>query len=173
MSTKILYAPWRSSYTQKTTASKRPTKKQCPFCQQLALKADAKYFIIRRFKYTAILLNLYPYNAGHLLIIPLRHLANIHQLSVAEQQEMIYLIGQSSRLLQHTLECQGCNMGTNEGAVAGGSITTHLHIHLVPRWEGDTNFMPIVGHAKCVSFDLKKIYFKLKTPFDALELPRF
>ena len=165
-----LYAPWRSAYTEDVVRTKEENTSagECVFCQKLAGNADEQHFILRRFKHTVVLLNLFPYNAGHLLVMPLQHCAALDALDTETQQEMIWLVSKSTRILEDVLGAQGINIGLNLGKAAGAGVPSHLHMHVLPRWSGDTNFLPILAETKQVSFDLNKIYAKLKPAFDAL-----
>lgn len=167
---KCLFAPWRSKYTKNTGESKqeKTTQNQCVFCQKLETKQDEKNFIIRRFEYNAILLNLYPYNAGHLLIMPLSHVANLHDMTKPAREEMMELTTHSNQIIQKIFKNDGANIGLNLGKAAGAGIPSHLHMHVLPRWLGDTNFLPIFGETKQISFDLTDIYKKLKPEFDLI-----
>lgn len=160
-----LYAPWRGTYSQKAQEQTHQ-KDGCPFCNQLALNEDEKYCILKRLKHCVIILNLYPYNPGHVLIIPLEHVARLDQLSVEAQHEIMSAITDSVNKIEEALENSGTNVGINLGDHAsGGSIPEHLHIHVIPRWRGDTNFLPLLAETKQLSEDLRIIYNKLKALF--------
>ena len=162
-----LYAPWRSEYTAKTarTKNENATKDECIFCTIIAEKKDSSNFIIKRFKHNVVILNRYPYNAGHLLVMPLSHTAELKKLSKATRTELMEILSQSSALLKKTLKAEGINIGLNQGKAAGAGIPSHLHFHVLPRWIGDTNFLPAIGETKQVSFDLHKIYKQLKKEY--------
>ncbi len=166
----ILYAPWRNQYVTDMVHTKASPEHQeeCIFCEQFAQQRDREFYILRRFTHNLVMLNLYPYNAGHLLIIPLLHQAQPFKLDLKAQQELMALIGCSAKILQETLEAEGINVGMNLGKAAGAGIPAHLHVHILPRWAGDTNFLPTLGHTKQISTDLEKIYDQLKPPFAAL-----
>ena len=167
---KKLFAPWRNNYTTGTAHNTdgTETKDQCVFCTQLQENNDATHFIIRRFVYSAVILNLYPYNAGHLLIIPFEHKGRLHDFSKKARAELMELTTHSTTILTKTLKAPGINVGLNLGKSAGAGIPAHLHMHVLPRWLGDTNFMPTIGQTKIISTDLEEIYKKLKPPFNAL-----
>src|SRR5580692_6892224 len=115
-----LYAPWRDTYTKEEQSTER---KECIFCKQIAEHDDKKYFIIQRYEHGLVMLNLYPYNPGHLLIIPYRHTANLVNLSSPERSEMMDIIATTSNVLQTTLKANGINVGLNMGGkAAGGSV---------------------------------------------------
>ena len=111
------------------------------------------------------MLNLYPYNAGHLLILPFEHTATLEALPKATRTEIMELTSLCTKILESELKCDGINVGINLGRAAGAGIPSHLHLHVLPRWNGDTNFLPTLADTKQVSFDLKKIYTLLKKAF--------
>ncbi len=119
----------------------------CPFCV-IPTKSDVDGLIVARGTSVYAVLNLYPYNAGHLLVVPYRHLADITELDQAESAELIAFTQAAVRTLRVVSAPGGFNLGVNLGATAGAGIAAHLHQHVVPRWGGDTNFMPIVGHTR-------------------------
>ena len=114
------------------------------------------------------MMNKYPYNNGHLMVIPYAHKSEISDLNAGVQQELIYLTGESVRILKKVLRCAGANCGMNIGKVAGAGIANHVHMHVVPRWQGDSNFMPVIGNAKSMPEYLKTTYKRLKPEFDKL-----
>jgi ATP adenylyltransferase len=156
-----LYAPWRGAYIDKKE------KKECIFCLCARSQDDEKNFIVKRFETGMIMLNLYPYNAGHLLAIPYAHERQLSGLSLAERTELIEMVTSTASVLSIALHCDGINIGMNLEKAAGGSIPEHLHMHIVPRWLGDTNFLVTVADTKAISFDLCEIYRKLKAAFTA------
>jgi ATP adenylyltransferase len=119
----------------------------CPFCV-IPTKADADSLVVARGTFVYAVLNLYPYNAGHLLIVPLRHLADLTELSTDEAAELTLFTRHGLATLRATAGAQGFNVGMNLGSIAGAGIAAHLHQHVVPRWGGDTNFMPVVGQTR-------------------------
>lgn len=170
---KKLYAPWRSSYTTDTTRGKHEdsTPEDCAFCIKFKTQEDEKHYILARFKYHAVLLNLYPYNAGHLLIIPYDHVKNMHDLSPEARAELMELITQSIDIVKETLKAGGVNIGANLGKAAGAGIPAHLHWHVLPRWHGDTSFLPLLADTKAVSYDLDVMYKQLVEPFKKINMP--
>jgi ATP adenylyltransferase len=164
---KRLYAPWRTSYATNTAHKKdiNSPAEECIFCLQRAENNDENHFILKRFDHTFVILNRFPYNAGHLMVIPYRHVPMLEQLSKEERAELMEVISLSASILAKTLGAHGCNIGLNLGKAAGAGMPAHLHMHLVPRWEGDTNFMPLLADTKVVSVDLPDTYKKLKKPF--------
>jgi len=159
-----LYAPWRSQYVNKTEKQKIK-KAGCLFCQKAKAKDDAQEYIIKRYPYCYVILNIYPYNAGHIMIIPNKHTTDLKRLSSAERIELMHALTESIDIINKTLKPDGINVGINLGKAAGAGLPKHLHIHVVPRWEGDTNFMPLLAETKHISMDLNKIYAELKKAF--------
>lgn len=167
---KQLFAPWRASGVEKTKKDRDTGDKSCPFCTQFAEQDDQKNLLIRRFNHTFIMMNKYPYNAGHLLILPIRHVQNITSLSKEERIEIMELGSISTEILTRCLKCDGLNIGINIGKASGASIPTHIHMHVLPRWNNDTNFMPVLADTKIISFDMGQIYGQLRQEFEAIKL---
>lgn len=168
---KKLYAPWRTAYAREIAAQSKQESTDtsaCPFCQQFYATDDTSNGILRRFEHTIVMLNKYPYNAGHIMILPRNHQANLADLSKEARIELIELAAQSQSIMLNTLGAHGVNMGINLGKAAGAGIPSHLHFHILPRFIGDTNFMPTLCETKQISIDLRTIYEKLKPAFDAL-----
>lgn len=162
-----LYAPWRSSYAGSNDSSRQEQtqKDECVFCTQLQENNDDKNFILKRYTHCFVVLNKYPYNAGHLMVLPLQHGKNLEGLSADVRHEMIDLTGHCVKVVEKVLKTEGVNIGLNIGKAAGAGIPSHLHMHIVPRWNGDTNFLPVLADVKVVSFDLKEIFERLKPEF--------
>ena len=160
-----IYAPWRNSYTKEKQLTKSRT--QCIFCDQITNNDDQKNFILKRYTHGLVMLNIYPYNPGHLLIIPYSHTADLTHLTKEDRSELMELIATSSTLLQHVLKADGINAGLNMGGqAAGGSIPEHIHMHVIPRWFGDTNFLSIVAETKVITLDLNNVYQELYEAFN-------
>jgi|SRR5579859_1002828 len=152
--------------------SKSNQKKSCIFCTQISDSQDKQHFVLGRYKHCFIILNLYPYNAGHLLILPYKHVPSLEKLTQQERAELIDLTSHSVEILDLVLKSEGTNIGINLGRVAGGSLPGHIHMHVLPRWSGDTNFLPaLTEDVKTISVDLHQIYDKLKPFFKKLEKP--
>ena len=151
-----LWAPWRINYINR--------KKQtgCIFCQALSEKKDKKNFIVLRSEYCFAILNTYPYNNGHVMIVPNRHIKSMESLTEGELLDMNKTLIKIKSSLKKILKPQGFNIGINIGKVAGAGIANHIHTHIVPRWPGDVNFMPIIANTKVISQSLKELYTKLK-----------
>jgi len=154
-----LWAPWRIDYILS------PKESGCFFCRFLAENDDPKRLILHRGKKTFVIMNYYPYNNGHLLVAPYAHVADLSAIDNQTHLELMQIIDRSTRILQDCLKADGFNIGLNLGSVAGAGVRDHLHFHIVPRWNGDTNFMPILGHTKVVSEGLQETYLKLKKYF--------
>ncbi len=136
-----LYTPHRMAYI------KGEGKQGCPFCDIPELP-DEQGLVVARGTLAYAVLNLYPYNAGHLMLVPFRHVASYDELSTEEAVEVATLTQRALKALRLATGAQGFNIGMNLGVVGGAGIAEHLHQHLVPRWGGDTNFMPVVGHTR-------------------------
>ncbi len=165
---KKIYAPWRADYVTKEARSKNETTKadECVFCTQFEANDDEKYFIIKRAAHAAIMMNFYPYNAGHLMVLPYEHKASLTECEAEVRTEIMELITLSVEVLSSELNSGGFNIGMNLGKAAGAGIPSHIHMHVIPRWEGDTNFFPLIAKTKAVSFDLEKMYVQLRAAFD-------
>lgn len=168
-----LYVPWRSKYvTARKSKIKKANldKKDCVFCNQFKEKNDSKNFILARYKYNVVMLNLHPYNAGHLMVLPLRHVKNLSELKDVERNELINLVSKSSEILEKKMNAEGINIGMNLGKAGGAGIPSHIHMHILPRWEGDTNFLPIIAGTKMISLDMNKLFQDLKAVFEKIKL---
>lgn len=165
-----LYAPWRTSYTTSTARSKNDDahSDECVFCAIIKDNNDAVNFVLKRNKNTFVLLNRYPYNAGHVLVLPYAHSGLLEELSREIQHELIDATTACVRILKTALKCDGINLGMNLGKAAGAGIPAHLHMHALPRWQGDTSFLPAIGEIKSISCDLNLIYQDLKPHFEQL-----
>lgn len=160
----ILYAPWREHYMM---SSSYPEQRQCPFCVQLGNDVhDESYFILKRFKYHAVFLNLFPYSKGHLLIVPYAHKATLQELEQESRYELIDLIAFCCEALKKAFNAPGFNVGINFGhRCAGCSIPEHVHVHIIPRSIGDSSFMMTTAQTFVISYDLTRVYRELKPYF--------
>ena len=122
---------------------------QCPFCRAPG-RSDAEGLVVARGEHTFVVMNLYPYNTGHVMVCPYRHVSLYPDLTAAETLELGELTKTAMRVLTEVSRCHGFNIGMNQGAVAGAGIAAHLHQHVVPRWGGDANFLPIIGRTKAL-----------------------
>ena len=151
-----LWAPWRKQYI---------TKKQphgCFICRIHASSKDAKHYVLKRSRSSFAVLNLFPYNNGHVMIVPNRHVKSLKQLKDREMLDLMYLMNQVIDRIQTEMKPHGMNVGINLGRVAGAGIPGHIHIHVVPRWSADTNFMPVIAETKVISESLTSVYKRLK-----------
>ena len=155
-----LWAPWRIEYIL------QPKDEGCIFCTKPAENSDKKNFILYRGNLCFVIMNFYPYNNGHLMVVPYRHVAELAELSEIENKEIMELLARCTKVLEQKMSPHGFNIGMNLGAVAGAGVKDHLHFHIVPRWNGDTNFMPITGHTKVISEALQQTWEKLKKAFE-------
>jgi ATP adenylyltransferase len=153
---KYLSAPWRWSFI---TGLKQETG--CVFCRALQGDDEAGLVLLRGRSFFVIL-NKYPYSSGHLMVAPLAHLDSPERLQAAELQEMWELANRSLAALRSAYGPQGFNLGMNLGLAAGAGVKDHFHLHVVPRWPGDANFMPVVGETRVASFDLQQVYRTLR-----------
>jgi len=153
-----LFSPWRSHYIE--TYDKM---EECFLCAAAKKPdEDEERLVLFRGKKAFIIMNLYPYNAGHLMVAPYQHIGDYTLLDRETLCEISYLTQLGIKALSEALGPDGFNLGYNLGRVAGAGLETHIHNHIVPRWNGDTNFMPVIGEVKVISQDLKEIYKKLK-----------
>jgi ATP adenylyltransferase len=151
-----LWAPWRSEFIKIRKIN------DCIFCLKnkgcRGRFKTATYPIIRKSKYCFAMLNIYPYNNGHIMVSPFRHVRDLKALNDAELLDIIRITRDMQVLLEKKLKPHGFNIGINTGRVAGAGYKDHLHIHIVPRWKGDSNFMPVVADTKVVPQSLKELY---------------
>lgn len=136
----------------------------CVFCEAAKAGSD-EALVLAQDKNTLVVMNKYPYNTGHLLILPRQHIGNIWDLSDEVNASLAYWLKTAAKILSDELGCQGLNMGMNHGAVAGAGIPDHLHWHIVPRWAGDTNFFPLIAETKALPETLEQTFARLKPRF--------
>ena len=141
-----LWVPHRMTYIQ---AGPEPLREECPFCEA-PKHPDEERLIVARGRTAYVLLNLFPYNSGHLLVCPYRHIATYDEATAEEVAEIGALTQTAMRVLTATSRCDGFNIGMNQGAVAGAGVDAHLHQHVVPRWNSDANFFPIIAKTKAL-----------------------
>lgn len=150
-----LWAPWRSRFLYQ----RRP--RGCIFCRAVRSRADHQQHVFRRSTHAFAILNLYPYNNGHIMVVPRRHVADIAQFTDAERLDIWRLVDAVRRQLTRVLKPHAYNVGINLGRDGGAGIPGHVHVHVVPRWRGDTNFMPTLGATKVISESLDELYQQL------------
>lgn len=152
----ILYAPWRNDYVSGERIE------GCVFCHiSTHAEADADLHVLYRDEHCFVVMNRYPYTPGHFMIIPHRHTDSLEELESAVWLHMSDLAQKGVRLLKERFNAQGVNIGMNLGSAAGAGIADHIHMHLVPRWRGDTNFITSIGETRVYSTDFEKIYRKI------------
>lgn len=157
-----LWAPWRLEYI----TGEKP--EGCIFCVFPSQDDDEKNHILYRGKHAYIIINAFPYSNGHLLIVPYRHLGDLTLLNDEENLEIMQLAQVCCKALKEIAGPDGFNVGVNQGSAAGAGIAEHVHMHVVPRWNGDTNFMTVLGDVKVIPEDLGTTYKKLKPIIDGL-----
>jgi ATP adenylyltransferase len=140
----------------------------CIFCDHLEANDDEAANIVYRGPGAFVILNAFPYNTGHLMVAPLRHAADLHELSGDERHELMDLTTEAIEIVRAAMSPEGFNVGVNLGGVAGAGVPGHVHVHVVPRWGGDTNFMPVVGETKVLPEMLADTAAKLRPGFAAL-----
>lgn len=153
-----LWAPWRMAFIQPKTEP----KPGCIFCTQPAEHRDEEYHILYRGERCFMMLNLYPYSNGHLMIAPYQHIGALEKLDASTLAEMMAQAQLALKALRRAMNPDGFNMGFNQGKVAGAGFEDHIHFHIVPRWSGDTNFMPVLADIKVMPEHLDNVYHQLK-----------
>ncbi len=159
MKKEILWAPWRMGYILEAK------KEGCFLCYAFKSKNFKKNYVIKKNKNAFVIMNIFPYNNGHLMVAPARHIAEFEQLTKEEILSINNLIKRSIIVLKNVLKPEGFNVGVNIGKVSGAGVESHIHFHIVPRWTGDTNFMPIISNTKVIPQSLDELYKKLKREF--------
>ncbi|MCK5680393.1 HIT domain-containing protein [bacterium] len=162
MSESTLWAPWRIDYILENNSEKEDG---CLFCRLHTENDDRKNLILGRSEHSYVILNRYPYSSCHLLVLPLSHVADLNELEDKEYVDLMLLLKKSTKVLQGALQPGGVNIGLNMGAAAGAGIATHVHFHIVPRWAGDHNFMPVIADTMVMPQSLDSAYKKLKPLF--------
>ena len=160
---KRLWAPWRVEYF------KIERYQGCFLCDYPKKNRDDETYIVWRGKKCFVILNRFPYNSGHVMVSPYRHVSEYEDLTDEEILEMAYATKIVVRAIKEEFNAHGFNIGFNLGKAAGASIYEHIHLHIVPRWEGDTNFMPVIGNTKIISEGLKETYERLKKAIKKIE----
>jgi len=154
-----IWAPWRIEYIE----MEKPAG--CILCDKPGQNRDAENYILYRGSKNFVIMNSYPYNPGHLMVAPYRHVASLDELTDDELGEHFEVVRRSVGILREVFSPQGFNIGMNLGKVAGAGIDEHIHTHIVPRWQGDTNFMPVISGVRVVPEALAETYRKLKGKF--------
>jgi len=154
-----IWAPWRIEYIK----MEKPAG--CILCDKPGQNSDAENYILYRGNKNFVIMNSYPYNPGHIMVAPYRHVASLDELTDSELHEHFEIVRRSTKILREVFNPGGFNIGINLGKVAGTGIDEHVHTHVVPRWQGDTNFMPVISGARVVPEALAETYRKLKSKF--------
>ncbi|RLF09290.1 MAG: HIT family hydrolase [Thermoprotei archaeon] len=152
----LLWAPWRMKYITS------PKQERCIFCIGSSEDKDPENLVVYRGSKSFIIMNKYPYNTGHLMVAPYRHVGDLAELSDEELLDLMKNVNLSIKILKESMKPEGFNIGVNLGRAAGAGIEDHVHIHVVPRWVGDTNFMPVLSQVKVIPELLEATYSKLK-----------
>lgn len=160
MSMNRIWSPWRMEYI----LGEKPDG--CILCSKPQEHGDSENLILFRGRHCYIMLNRYPYNNGHLMVIPYQHVDTPRGLSSEALAELMALVNTSLEVLDESMHPDGYNVGMNLGASAGAGIKDHVHMHVVPRWTGDTSFMPVIGDTRVIVESLRACYDKLKPCFD-------
>lgn len=169
MESKNLWAPWRIKYIQQLDTQ----SSECFICHHMANpQDDDKNLVLWRTDNSIVILNRFPYNNGHLLIAPARHISDLEQATETELLELLKLVRESQKALTATIKPQGFNIGINIGRCAGAGLPGHLHFHLVPRWEGDTNFINVCSDTDVISQSLAELFEQLRKVSKEQNLPK-
>lgn len=160
---KILWNPWRYEYIRRFTEEKegKVGEKECLFCKLQKMSEDDALMVYRG-KFSFVVLNAYPYNSGHLMIAPYAHVSDPTQLEEEASLEIVHVLKRSLRVLRRVFAPDGFNIGANIGRAAGAGVPDHFHIHVVPRWVGDANFIAIIGETKPIPVSLREVYEAIK-----------
>ena len=157
-----IWAPWRLAYVKDAS---KDIEEECIFCAKPAEDDDEASLIVHRGERCFVILNLYPYTNGHLMVAPFEHAGRLQDLPAETVAEMMALAQQAMRRLEDVYEPHGFNVGFNQGRVAGAGVEHHIHMHVVPRWGGDTNFMPVIADTKVMPQTIEQSYAALKGAF--------
>ena len=155
-----LWAPWRIEYIKSNEKTEG-----CIFCFEDAMN-DEKRLVVYRTIHSFVIMNLYPYNNGHIMVVPNKHISDLFELNKNEYMDLMELKRASIKIVKFVFNPHGLNVGMNLGICAGAGVDDHLHIHIVPRWNGDTNFMPVVGQTKVISEHMQQSFQELKKGFN-------
>ena len=162
----IMWSPWRMTYISAEHKGDHDGA-SCVFCNLPTRQDDERTYILYRGARAFVIMNLYPYNNGHLMMVPYAHVDSLADLDEATLAELMTLAQRSQAVVQERMRPQGFNVGINQGRAAGAGIADHVHMHLVPRWVGDTNFMPVMGDVRVMPQHLDETYALLRQGFDA------
>ena len=160
-----LWRPWRINYVRNIENFR---DEECIFCSKAELEDDKDSLILYRGDTAFIIMNLYPYNTGHVMVTPYRHVGELELLEGAEIKELMDLTTLAIKAIKREMSPQGFNLGINLGKAAGAGFDEHVHMHIVPRWQGDTNFMPVVGESKVMPENIADTYDRLLNSINAV-----
>ena len=165
----VLWSPWRYDYIKSGEAQPRTAQDSCVFCTILNNPdSDEAKFIVHRAGFNFVILNIYPYTSGHLMIVPYAHLAELDQADKQTTDEMMDLTKKCQTALREVYQPNGFNLGMNLGKAAGAGVAEHYHLHILPRWIGDVNFMTAIGQTRTLPEDLPTTYQRVKTALEKL-----
>ena len=150
-----MWAPWRLDYIR------GPKSDTCIFCDAVETKEDRKHYVVHRGEHCFVLLNAFPYNNGHVMVAPYKHCPSIEELDEPALTELMTLAQRSIAAIRGVYKADGFNLGVNQGAIAGAGIEEHMHLHVVPRWSADTNFMPVIGDTRVLPQSLDQSWEEL------------
>jgi len=160
MANERIWAPWRLRYVKDANKSD-----ECVFCTKPALGDDREALIVHRGERCFVILNLFPYTSGHLMVMPFEHVGRLQEVEPDVMAEMMDLAQQSMRRLEEVYSPEGFNVGLNQGRVAGAGVEGHIHLHVVPRWAGDNNYMPVLADTRVMPQSLEESYDALRGGF--------
>jgi ATP adenylyltransferase len=163
---KTIHAPWRINYIL------GPKPDSCVFCLPESADEDEARFVLHRAEHCFVIMNIFPYSSGHLMVTPYRHVSTITELNVPELHEIMEYVQNCTSVLQQAFNPHGINIGVNIGEAAGAGIREHLHVHLVPRWNGDHSFMAVMAETSVLPEHLRRTYDRLKPFFNNLQRQR-
>ncbi len=164
-----LWAPWRSAYLSEATENEaKNIRTGCVFCEALTNPDDRTRYVIHRGKNAFVILNLYPYNNGHMLVIPNQHAPRLDHLPVETRCELMELINKAQLVLQTVYRPHGINIGNNTGQAAGAGIADHLHFHVLPRWTADANFMTTVANSRVIPESLEISWERIREAWEKI-----
>ena len=159
------YRPYRKAYLQEKRSLKSG---ECVFCEGAKKLEVSKNLCLYKSSTVLVFLNKYPYNTGHVLVLPRKHTEKLQSLSISDRSDFFKSLVQVSQILEEVYECEALNMGLNQGRFAGAGLPQHLHFHVIPRWAGDSNFFPLTGGEKVFSESVEQSYARLKPHFETL-----
>ncbi|MGH9466406.1 MAG: HIT family protein [Terriglobales bacterium] len=162
-----LFSPWRYQYIREARSGGEGGSEKCVLCHELAGGSDERNLVVLRAQHNAILLNRFPYTSGHMMILPYAHCATLAECGAAARTEMMELAARAEQALRAEYQAQGLNVGLNLGEAAGAGIAGHLHLHVVPRWGGDANFMSVIGETRVLPEALSDTYTRLRRAFSS------